>query len=73
MAVEWNALGLMLMASAELPYFTNDWTLLESDNINTVFIDDTTHVYGTDRGAALHSSECTKWDWLVYTTSEGLI
>jgi ligand-binding sensor domain-containing protein len=53
--------------------FDNDWTWLESDNINTVFIDDTTQVYGTDRGVALHFSEYTKWDWLLYTISDGLI
>lgn len=53
--------------------FTNDWTLLETDNIRAVFIDDTTQVYGTDKGVAMHFSEFTKWDWLVYTTRNGLI
>jgi ligand-binding sensor domain-containing protein len=53
--------------------FDTDWTMLESNNINTVFIDDTTQVYGTDAGVAMHFSEYTKWNWLIYTTSDGLI
>ncbi len=53
--------------------FDTDWSLLESNNINSVFIDDTVQVYGTDLGAAFHFSEETKRDWLVYTTKDGLI
>jgi ligand-binding sensor domain-containing protein len=50
-----------------------DWTRLESDYIYSVYIDDTTQVYGTDLGVAFHFSEYTKWDWEVYTTSDGLV
>jgi ligand-binding sensor domain-containing protein len=53
--------------------YDTDWTRLESNNILTVFIDDTTQVFGTDRGVALHFSELTKWDWEAYTSAEGLI
>lgn len=53
--------------------FDTDWSQLESDYIHTVFIDDTLQVYGTDMGVAMHFSEYTKWDWQVYTTSDGLI
>ena len=50
-----------------------DWTQMESNYINSVFIDDTTQVYATNTGVAFHFSEYTKWDWEVYTTSDGLI
>ncbi len=50
-----------------------DWTWLESNNILTVCIDDTIQAYGTDKGAALHFSEYTKWDWEILTTANGLI
>jgi ligand-binding sensor domain-containing protein len=53
--------------------FDTDWTQLESNHIHTVFIDDTVQVYGTSRGVAMHFSEYTKWDWQIYTTSDGLI
>jgi len=53
--------------------FDTEWTALESNNINTVFIDDTIQAYGTDRGAALHFSEYTKRDWMLYTIKDGLI
>jgi len=53
--------------------FDTDWTKLESNNINTVFIDSITQVYGTDMGVAIHTSEFTKWDWKNYTTTDGLI
>jgi ligand-binding sensor domain-containing protein len=53
--------------------FDTDWTRLESNHIHTVFVDDTVQVYGTSRGAAMHFSEYTKWDWQIYTTSDGLI
>jgi len=50
-----------------------DWTWMESNYIHSVYIDDTTQVYGTNAGVAFHFSEYTKWDWEVYTTSDGLI
>lgn len=53
--------------------FDTDWTKLESNNINTVFIDSITQVYGTDAGVAMHFSEFTKWDWETYTKTDGLI
>ncbi len=53
--------------------FDSDWTKLESNNINTVFIDSISQVYGTDAGVAIHTSEFTKWDWTLYTTADGLI
>jgi ligand-binding sensor domain-containing protein len=53
--------------------FDTDWTKLETNNINTVFIDSITQVYGTDAGVALHFSEFTKWDWEIYTTKNGLV
>jgi ligand-binding sensor domain-containing protein len=53
--------------------FETDWTKLLSNQINSVYIDDTIQVYATDCGAALHFSEFTKWDWLIYTTREGLV
>jgi ligand-binding sensor domain-containing protein len=53
--------------------FDTDWTKLESNNINTVYIDSITQVYGTDAGVAMHFSEFTKWDWETFTTNNGLI
>ncbi len=53
--------------------FDTDWTKLESNNINTVYIDSITQVYGTDAGVAMHFSEFTKWDWETYTKTDGLI
>ncbi len=53
--------------------FDTDWTKLESNYINTVYIDSITQVYGTDAGVAMHFSEFTKWDWEIYTTKNGLI
>lgn len=53
--------------------FDTDWTKLESNNINTVYIDSITQVYGTDMGVAMHFSEYTKWDWETYTKNDGLI
>lgn len=50
-----------------------DWTQLESNEINSVYIDDTTQVYGTNLGVGFHFSEYTKWDWEVYTTRHGLV
>ena len=50
-----------------------DWTKLESNYVYSVYIDDTTQVYGTDLGVGFHFSEYTKWDWEVYTTSDGLV
>jgi ligand-binding sensor domain-containing protein len=52
--------------------FDTDWTRLNSNTIHSVFIDDTLQAYGTDGGAALHFSEHTKKDWLVYTSEDGL-
>jgi len=51
----------------------SDWTQLESNYVYSVYIDDTTQVYGTDLGVGFHFSEYTKWDWEVYTTSDGLV
>lgn len=53
--------------------FDTDWSKLESNNINTVYIDSITQVYGTDAGVAMHFSEFTKWDWETYTVADGLI
>ena len=53
--------------------FDTDWSKLESNNINTVYIDSITQVYGTDAGVAMHFSEFTKWDWETYSTKDGLI
>lgn len=53
--------------------FDTDWTKLESNYINTVFIDSITQVYGTDMGVTMHFSEFTKWDWESYSTFDGLI
>lgn len=50
-----------------------DWTMLESDYVYSVYIDDTTQVYGTDYGVGFHFSEYTKWDWEVYTSQHGLV
>lgn len=50
-----------------------DWTQLESNEINSVYIDDTTQVYGTNMGVGFHFSEYTKWDWEVYTSADGLV
>ena len=51
----------------------SDWTLLESNYVNSVFTDDTIQVYGTNQGVGFHFSEYTKWDWEVYTTGQGLV
>jgi ligand-binding sensor domain-containing protein len=53
--------------------FDTDWTKLKSNNVLTVFIDDTVQAYGTDNGVAMHFSEFTKWDWENYTEVDGLI
>jgi len=53
--------------------FDTDWSKLESNNVNTVFIDSITQVFGTDAGVALHFSEFTKWDWETYSKNDGLI
>jgi ligand-binding sensor domain-containing protein len=53
--------------------FDTDWSRLESNNINTVFIDSITQVYGTDAGVAMHFSEFTKWDWETYSSTDGLV
>ncbi len=53
--------------------FDTEWTGLESNYIHTIFIDDTIQAYGTDQGAALHFSEFTKRDWMVYSINDGLI
>lgn len=50
-----------------------DWTQMESNYVHSVYIDDTTQVYGTNLGVAFHFSEYTKWDWEVYTTADGLV
>jgi len=46
---------------------------LPSDTVFTVFVDGETQWYGTLRGAAFHSTELTKSDWVTYTRTEGLI
>lgn len=51
----------------------SDWTRMESNYVHSVYIDDTTQVYGTNLGVAFHFSEYTKWDWEVYTTADGLV
>lgn len=53
--------------------FDSDWSKLLTNHVNSVCIDDTIQAYATDHGAALHFSEYTKWDWLIYTTREGLV
>jgi ligand-binding sensor domain-containing protein len=53
--------------------FDTDWTSLRSNNVSTVFIDDTIQWYGTDKGIAIHYSEYTKWDWSNLRTYDGLI
>lgn len=53
--------------------FDADWSGLLTNEVYTVFIDDTLQVYGTSLGAAFHYSEYTKWDWLQYTTFDGLV
>ncbi len=53
--------------------FDTDWSKLESNYIHTVYIDSIMQVYGTDSGVAIHTSEFTKWDWEIYTSSDGLI
>jgi len=46
---------------------------LPSDTVYTVFVDGEVQWYGTFRGAAYHSTEMTKSDWVSYTRAEGLI
>lgn len=69
--IERFEMGVDGISSATI--FDSDWTLLESNNINTVFIDSITQAYGTDMGVGLHFSEFTKWDWEFYSTIDGLI
>jgi ligand-binding sensor domain-containing protein len=50
------------------------WAWLPSDTVYTVMItQDSCQWYGTLRGAAFHSTEYTKSDWVTYTRAEGLI
>jgi ligand-binding sensor domain-containing protein len=57
--------------------FNQPWASgLLSDTVFTVIVVDGTHQwYGTNRGAALHTSEYTKVqeDWISYSTLDGLI
>lgn len=53
--------------------FTSDWTRLNTNLINTVYVDDTVQWYGTDAGIAVHYSEFTKWNWETYSVYDGLI
>jgi ligand-binding sensor domain-containing protein len=53
--------------------FDEDWTALETNHINTVFIDDTSQWYGSNKGAAFHFSHKTKSDWETYHINDGLI
>lgn len=53
--------------------FDTDWTTLRSNNVSTVYIDDTIQWYGTDKGIAIHYTEYTKWDWENLTIYDGLI
>ena len=53
--------------------FNSDWTRMETNDINNLFIDDTIQWYATNAGVAVHYSEFTKWDWEIYTTENGLL
>lgn len=55
--------------------FHQPWSYdLLSDTVYTVIVVDETHQwYGTNRGAALHTSEWAKADWVSYTRLNGLI
>jgi ligand-binding sensor domain-containing protein len=53
--------------------FDANWSGLLTDEVYTVYIADTLQVYGTCLGVAFHSSEYTKWDWVQYTTLDGLV
>ncbi|HEY5590853.1 MAG TPA: two-component regulator propeller domain-containing protein [Paludibacter sp.] len=47
---------------------------LKSDNVNTVVVvNDTCQWYGTDKGAAYHTSYNTKADWTSYSSVDGLV
>jgi ligand-binding sensor domain-containing protein len=46
---------------------------LPSDTVYTVVAIDTCQWYGTRRGAAYHTSENTKTDWVTYKRADGLI
>lgn len=49
-------------------------SFLLSDTVYTVIVVDGTHQwYGTNRGAALHTSEYAKADWTSFTRLDGLI
>ena len=51
----------------------SDWTDLETNVINDVFVYDTVQYYATDKGIGFHFSEYTKWDWQIYTRQDGLV
>lgn len=54
--------------------FNRPWAWgLPSDTVYTVITSDTCQWYGTNRGAAFHSSEYAKQDWVTYTRAEGLV
>jgi ligand-binding sensor domain-containing protein len=56
--------------------FDTDWSQLKSNYVNSVtIVDDTCQWYGTDLGAAFHTSHYTKIisDWTTYTQADGLI
>jgi ligand-binding sensor domain-containing protein len=53
--------------------FDSDWTKLNSNQINTVYIKDTLQAYGTPYGVSIHYSEFAKWDWETFTREDGLI
>lgn len=56
--------------------FDSDWSGLRSNYVNDVIIvDDTCQWYGTNNGAAFHSSHITKslTDWVKFSKADGLI
>ncbi len=54
--------------------FNKPWAWgLPSDTVYTVFLDGDAQWFGTLRGAAYHSTEYTKSDWITYTRADGLI
>lgn len=53
--------------------FESDWTPLETNVVNCVYVFDTVQLYGTPEGAAIHYSHLTKWDWETFSTNDGLI
>lgn len=71
--------GVFLMYNDEVDGITSatryqtPWSQFPSDSINTIYIDDTTQWYGTDKGVGFHKGLKAKENWIQYYKEDGLL